>query len=145
MQELSLECMGLLSDDELAAAAAALPDLRLLDINGRSGQDHAPLRGSGLVAFSACRRLRNVSLRRFDVLSGTQLVMQVPQIASLASLHIEDCPMVTSSAVEELRAVFQHKHGRDLRVELQFDDEFATESESERCTDSESESAEEFD
>ena len=34
LQELSLECMGPLSDDELAAAAGAMPDLRRLDVVG---------------------------------------------------------------------------------------------------------------
>jgi hypothetical protein len=152
LQELSLKCRGLLSDDELAAAAAALPDLRLLDLDGHSGQDCAPLCGSGLAAFSACRRLRNVSLRRFGDLEGTLLVMQVPQIASLASLHIEHCRTVTSSAATELQAAFRQKHGRNLRVELlpdsdddYSDDEIKTESESEPDSDSESESADEFD
>ena len=129
LQELSLECRALLSDDELAAAAAALPDLRLLDIDGRSRRDYAPLRGSGLAAFSACRRLRDVSLRRFGDLSGQQLVMQVPQISSLASLHIEDCLTVNRSAVKELQAAFRHKHGRNLRVKLSRTDEFEGEYE----------------
>jgi hypothetical protein len=152
LQELSLECRVLLSDDELAVAAAALPDLRLLDLDGHSRRDDAPQCGSGLAAFSACRRLRNVSLRRFGDLEGMLLVMQVPQIASLASLHIEHCRTVTSSVVTELQAEFRQEHGRNLRVEKlpdwdddYSDDEITTESESEPDSDSESESADESD
>ena len=163
LQELSLEHMNLLSDDELVAAAAALPDLRVLDIHGRSGRDHAPLRGSGLAAFSACQRLRNILLRRCGDLEGQQLVMQLPHISSLASIQIENCWRVDSGIAGELQAAFRHKHGRSPRVELlpvddeydvgefatesegeRYSDESATDSEGERYSDSESESADEF-
>lgn len=40
LQELSLECTGQLSDDELAAAAAALPDLRRLEVGGYCDLSH---------------------------------------------------------------------------------------------------------
>jgi hypothetical protein len=121
LQEISLECMEELSDNELAAAAAALPDLRRLEVIGYFGQPHLLLRGligTGLAAFSACRRLRDISLRRCEVLEGQQLVTQLPRISSLASVWISDCPGVDSSIVGELQAAFRRQHGRHLRVEL---------------------------
>ena len=45
LQELSLECTGQLSDDELAAAAAALPDLRRLEVGSYCDLSHSMLRG----------------------------------------------------------------------------------------------------
>jgi hypothetical protein len=122
LQELSLECMEQLSDDELAAAAAALPDLRRLEVNGGyCGQNHLLLQGlvgSGLAAFGACRRLWSICLRRCEVLEGQQLVAQLPRFSNLASVLISDCPGVDSSIVGELQAAFRCQHGRKLRVVL---------------------------
>jgi hypothetical protein len=121
LQELSLECMGHLSDDELAAAATPLPDLRRLEVNGYFGQPHLLLRGlvgTGLAAFSACRRLRDISLRRCEVLEGQLLVTHLPQISSLASVFISDCPDVNSRDVGELQAAFRHQYSRHLQAEL---------------------------
>lgn len=121
LQELSLQCIGRLSDDELAAAAAALPDLRRLEVSGHPSLGYQPLRvlvGSGLAAFSACLRLRDISLRRCAALRGTQLVTQLPRISSLASVLIFDSSRVFNSNVQELQAAFRQQHGRSLRVEL---------------------------
>jgi hypothetical protein len=121
LQELSLECIGPLAADELAAAAAALPDLRRLEVSGHPYLNYGKLQGlvgSGLAAFGACQRLRNVLLRRCEDLEGQQLVMQLPQISSLASIQIENCWRVDSSVVGELQAAFRREHGRTLRVEI---------------------------
>ena len=121
LQKLSLECFGQLSDDELAAAAAALPDLRRLEVGGYYRGEYKPLRGlvgSGLAAFSACRRLRDISLLLCEMLEGQQLVMQLPRINSLASLHIVDCPGVTRSKVRKLQAAFRRQDDRNLQVDL---------------------------
>lgn len=123
LQELSLECFGQLSDDELAAAAAALPDLRRLEVDGYYITEYKPLRGlvgSGLAAFSACRRLRDLSLLRCEMMEGQQLVMQLPRISSLASVLILDGTRVSNSDVKELQTAFKHEHGRSLRVEQQY-------------------------
>ncbi len=123
LQELSLQCIGQLSDDELAAAAAALPDLRRLEVDGYSREEYVPLRGlvgSGLAAFRACRRLRDISLRRCEVLEGQQLITQLPRVSSLASVLIFDGTRVSSAHVKELRAAFKHEHGRSLRVEQRY-------------------------
>jgi hypothetical protein len=123
LQELSLQCIGQLSDDELAAAAAALPDLRRLEVDGYSREEYVPLRGlvgSGLAAFSACRRLRDISLRRCEVLEGQQLITQLPRVSSLASVLIFDGTRVSSAHVKELRAAFKHEHDRSLRVEQRY-------------------------
>ena len=117
LQELSLYCSSWLSDDELAAAAAALSDLRSLKVgdnltsslSGLSG-----LRGAGLAAFSACRRLRDISLDGGADLEGQQLVAQLPQIASLTSVELIAGPGVNGSTLAEVQAAFQAKHGRQL-------------------------------
>ena len=121
LQELSLECRGPLSDSELAAAAAAVPDLRRLEVSGHFDQRNVPLTGltgSGLAAFTTCRRLRDVLLRHCACLEGQQLAMQLSQISSLASVQFENCPGVSSSDVGELRAAFRRRHGRTLRVDV---------------------------
>ena len=121
LQELSLECMGPLSDDELSAAARAMPDLRRLDVVGCICGQYAlaGLFGARLAAFSACRRLRDISLRNAPNLDGRQLVRQLLQICSLASLQVRDCPGVNSKAVGELQAAFQAEHGRHLSVDFE--------------------------
>lgn len=118
LQDLSLEAVAQLSDDELAAAAGALPDLRRLDVFRRNEGDLDPPspHGPGLAAFSACRHLRDISIRRCPDLSGQQLVQQLPRISSLASLEIIHCPYVESSAIRELQAAFQAEHDRHLPV-----------------------------
>ena len=118
LQELSMEAVSQLSDDELAAAAGALPDLRRLEVFRRNegGSDPLSPHGPGLAAFSACRRLRDISIRRCPDLSGQQLVQHLPRISSLASLEIVHCPCVESSAIRELQAAFQAKNGRHLPV-----------------------------
>ena len=121
LQELLLKCTGQLSDDELVGAAAALPDLRRLEVDGYCDLSHSRLRGlvgTGLAAFGACRRLRHISLRCCEVLEGQQLVMQLPRISSLASVLILDCPGVDSRDVGELQATFRHQYGRHLQAEL---------------------------
>ena len=118
LQELCLQCSEGLTDDELAAAAAALPDLRQLVIQGKSDDPAkyvsgvAGLLGSRLAAFSACRRLRDISLSCCDDLDGQQLVRQLPRISSLVSLQLIECPRVDISAMEQLEAAFRSEHGR---------------------------------
>jgi hypothetical protein len=120
LQDLTLECKGRLSDDELAAAAPALPDLRRLEVAGSwyESDSLVGLCGTGLAAFSACRRLRHIVLRNGPDLDGRQLVAQLPQIASLASLQIVACHGVNSSAVAELQAAFQNEHGRQVPTSI---------------------------
>ena len=123
LQELSFECFGQLSDDELAAAAAALPDLRRLEVDGYYRGEYKPLRGlngSGLAAFSACRRLRDICLRRCEEMRGQQLVTHLPRISSLASVLILDGSRVSNGDVKQLQAAFKHEHGRSLRVDKQY-------------------------
>ena len=123
LQELSFECFGQLSDEELAAAAAALPDLRRLEVDGYFRGEYKPLRGfvgSGLAAFSACRRLRDICLRRCETMEGQQLVTHLPRISSLASVLILDGSRVSNGDVKQLQAAFKHEHGRSLRVEQQY-------------------------
>jgi hypothetical protein len=122
LQELTLECKGHLLDDELAAAAGAVPDLRRLGVSGRSrrnGRVLVGLYGAGLAAFSGCRRLREISLWRTPHLHGRQLVRQLPRIGSLASLQVRDCPLlVQGDALGQLQAAFQAEHGRRLSVTI---------------------------
>ena len=123
LQELSFECFGPLSDDELAATAAALPDLRRLEVDGYYRGEYKPLRGlvgSGLAAFSACQRLRDICLRRCETMEGQQLVTHLPRISSLASVMILDGSRVSNGDVKRLQAAFKHEHGRSLRVEQQY-------------------------
>jgi hypothetical protein len=122
LQELALECWGSLSDAELAAAVAALPDLRRLDVVG--GYQHTSealvgLHGARLAAYGACLRLRHISLLRVAHVDGHKLVAQLPHIASLASLQVQGCPRVSNSNVAELQAAFRAKHGRHLSMDLQ--------------------------
>lgn len=120
LRELSLEIGGQLSDDELAAAAKSLPDLRRLEVyRACEGTGSSPC-GAGLAAFSACQRLRDISLRRCSNLDGQQLVEQLPRIGSLATLQIVHCPGVGISAMRELRAAFKAEHGRRLLVHLTY-------------------------
>jgi hypothetical protein len=122
--ELSLECFGRLSDDELAAAAVAVPDLRRLEVLGVDYHDTLwGLCGSGLAAFSACRRLQNVLLRHCPTIERQQLVAQLPQLGSLTSMRVEYCCRLDSSTVRELQAAFRSKHGRHLRVDLLLEDD----------------------
>ena len=120
LQDLSLECIGPLSDDELAAAAGAMPDLRRLEVAGSKRAQNMldDLYGARLSAFSACRRLRDISLQNGPSLDGHQLVRQLLQIGSLASLQVRDCPGVNSKAVGEMQAAFQAEHGRHLSVTI---------------------------
>ena len=123
--ELTVECIGQLSDDELAAAATALPDLRRLEVLGVATSN--PLRGlhgSGLAAFRTCRQLQSILLRHCPTIERQQLAAQLPQIGSLASLQVEYCRRVGSSAVRELKAAFQGKQGRQLRVDLLCKDDY---------------------
>jgi hypothetical protein len=112
--------MGPLSDDELAAAAGVMPDLRRLDVAGcifGSRDVLVGLYGATLAAFSGCRRLRDISLWHGPHVDGRELVKQLPQIGSLASLQVRGCPGVNSKAVGELQAAFQAVHGRHLSVD----------------------------
>ena len=123
LHELDLECTQELFDGELAAAAAALPDLRQLTISQpswRSCLGLQGLKGAGLAAFSACRRLRDSSLLSCSDLEGQQLVTHVPQISSLARLQLYGSMrrMATDSDARQLREAFYLEHGRHLQVAL---------------------------
>ncbi len=116
LHELNLCCQGWLSDDELAAAAGAMPELRRLKVEGG---DHISnqlrgLSGAGLAAFSVCRRLRDIMLLSGADLEGQQLVAQLPQLTSLTSFDIRECPGVYSSTKSQLHAAFEAKHGRRI-------------------------------
>jgi hypothetical protein len=121
LQELTLEWVPPLLDDELAAAAVALPDLRRLAI--RPSRGSCPglwgFTGAGLGAFGACHRLRDISLCQCNDVEGQQLVMHVPQISSLARLQLSSMlmrPMLSDSDAQRLREAFYLKHGRHLQV-----------------------------
>ena len=119
LQELSLLCPDWLSDAELAAAAAALPDLQRLSIEGCDNMRMNRvdgLSGAGLAAFTACRRLRHIELPHGAELDGQQLVAQLPRLASLTSVKLREGPGVDSSTVTQLQAAFQAQHGRHLSV-----------------------------
>ena len=120
LQQLTLECKGRLLDDELAAAAGAVPDLRRLRVVGGSTELHQlrGLSGAGLAAFNTCRRLRDITLLLGTDLQGQQLVAQLPQIATLNSVDFRECPGVDSSTVAQLQAAFQAEHGRHLQVDI---------------------------
>jgi hypothetical protein len=109
LQELSLECMGSLSDDELAAAAGTMPGLRRLIVVGCicGHCALAGLYGARLAAFSACRRLRDISLRNAPDLDGCELFTQLPQTGSLASLQVRECLGVDSKAWGSCRQHFR--------------------------------------
>jgi hypothetical protein len=127
LQELSLECVVRLSDDELATAAAGLPDLRLLHISAswRFMEPLRGLRGGRLAAFSSCRRLREVSIENCAELQFRQLAAQLPALGALASLHLERCPRVGRGSVRRLQAAFWAQHKRALQVVQERPDEFA--------------------
>jgi hypothetical protein len=118
LQELSLECVTQLCDEELAAAAVALPDLRRLMVctATRFGKPLPGLRGSGLAAFSSCRRLRDVSIDSCAELQFQQLAAQLPALGALASLHLKKCPRVDGGSVRRLQAAFRVRHQRTLQV-----------------------------
>ena len=120
LQELTLEWEPPLLDDELAAAAVALPDLRQLAL--RPSRDACPglwgFKGAGLEAFGACHRLRDISLYQCNDVEGQQLVTHVPQISSHARLQLTNLmrPMVSDRDAQRLREAFHLKHGRHLQV-----------------------------
>lgn len=117
LQELDFQCTSWLTDDELAAVAAALPDLRQLSVvgGGRSvvgggRMEEFELRGltgAGLAAFTACRRLRDIRLPYSVDLDGQQLVAQLARLTSLTSIDFTQSYKMGSSAATELRAMFQ--------------------------------------
>ena len=117
LQELELRCQGWLPDDELSAAAGAMPGLRRLRVVGgdHSWNQLRGLSGAGLAAFSTCRRLQDILLTGSD-LEGQQLVVQLPQLSSLTSVVLRECPGVNSSTVTQLQAAFQAEHGCHLQV-----------------------------
>lgn len=116
LQELSLRCEDWLSDDELAAAAAALPDLRRLSVMG--GEDNLQgLSGAGLAAFTACRQLRSIELPYSAELEDQQLLAQLPRLTSLTCVKLMDkSGRVDGSIVTALQARFQAECGRQLHV-----------------------------
>ena len=121
LQELTLDCKGHLLDVELAAAAGAVPDLRRLKVSGSGSVDErvVGLYGARLAAFSAYRRLREISLWHGPHMNARQLVRQLPRIGSLASLQVRDCPLlVQGDALVQLQAAFQAEHGRQLLVTI---------------------------
>jgi hypothetical protein len=119
LQELALECRVPLSNVELAAAAASLPDLRQLTVTAPPDKPEVlrSLHGARLAAFSACRRLHHISLQHCDDLEAQQLLAQLQQISSLASPKLFDCPKVDGSSVCKLQAAFQAEHDRHLSVQ----------------------------
>lgn len=120
LQDLNLVCKGWLSDGELAAAAAALPDLRQLSVS--AGAQRTPqlrgLFGAGLAAFSVCRRMQCLSLWGCIDLEAQQLVAQLPQLRALASLYLSECPRLSGDSVEKCQAAFQAENLRHLHVQL---------------------------
>jgi hypothetical protein len=130
LQELSLKYSNRLSDDELAAAAAALPDLRRLKVVGSKvsgGMNEVQgFSGAGLAAFTACRRLRDITLACGNDLEGQQLVAHLPRLASLTRVELRRSPGVDGSTIAELQAAFQAKHGRQLSVACWRDSIYST-------------------
>ena len=126
LQELRLSCCNWLSDDELAAAAAAMPDLRRLSVTcNDSPSQLRGLSGAGLAAFTACRRLRHTELPYCGDLQGQQLVAQLPQLTALTSVRLNKRPELPwtaassySMTVTELQAAFQAEHGRHVQVDI---------------------------
>jgi hypothetical protein len=118
LQELTLRCPNWLSDDELAAAAAALPDLRRLGVmGGNSLERMRGLTGAGLAAFTSCRRLRDIALPHSADLEAQQLLAQLPRLGALTSVKLRKSVGLDSSTVTELQAAFQAEHGRHLHVD----------------------------
>jgi hypothetical protein len=115
LQELHLHCTKWLTDDELAAAAAALPDLRRLSVTAGIGNSACVLHGlsgAALAAFSACRRLRDVTLPyRFECadLNARQVVAQLAHLTSLTSIKFARTARVHSNTEMELKAAFRAK------------------------------------
>ena len=116
LQELHLHCKKWLTDDELAAAAAALPDLRRLSITAGKGDSGCVLHGlsgAALAAFSACRRLRDVTLpyrHECADLNAQQVVAQLAHLTSLTSIKFARTASVhNSNTVMELKAAFRAK------------------------------------
>ncbi len=120
LQNLKIECSRGLSDNELVAAAGALSDLRQLEVIATYT---ASLRGPGLAALSACRRLQVLKLKRCADLDGRQLAVQLPELGSLATLQLTECPMVDDDNVRELQTAFRAKHDRHLPVFNAYGDE----------------------
>jgi hypothetical protein len=122
LQNVVIECSGGLTDKDLAAAAAALPDLRQLELimtPGEPADCAASLRGPGLAALGACRRLTHLTLNRCMNLEGRELAVQLPSIGSLETLQLAGCGImrrVDDDSIGELQAAFQAKHGRHLPV-----------------------------
>jgi hypothetical protein len=97
----------------------ALPDLRQLGVRGDLEHGGLPgLSGAGLAAFSACRRLRSVSLTECSELEGQQLLAHLQLVEDLATLEVNDCARVESSAIRELQAAVLARRGRQLEVWL---------------------------
>ena len=122
LQNVVIECSGGLTDTDLAAAAAALPDLRqleLITIPGEPADWTASLRGAGLVALGACRRLTHLTLNRCINPEGRELAVQLPGIGSLQTLQLigsTRMDRVDDNSIRELQAAFQAKRGRQLPV-----------------------------
>ena len=112
LQELHLHCTEWLTDDELAAAAAALPDLRRLCVTAGTGICGCVLHGlsgAALAAFSTCRRLRDVALPCSADLNAQQVVAQLAHLTSLTSIKFVRTARLHSNTVMELKAAFQAK------------------------------------
>lgn len=119
LQDLSIECSGGLTDDEVAAAAGALPDLRQLEVIASPGQPAdvaASLHGCGLATLSTCHRLQHFRLSVCANLDGRELAAHLPSIGSVVKLQLARCPGVDDSNIRELQAAFWAKHGRQLPV-----------------------------
>ena len=110
LQELDFQCTDCLSDDELAAAAAALPDLRQLSIVAGTKRWQCVLHGlSGavLAAYTACRRLRDITLPYSADLDVQQVVAQLMRLTSLTSIYFRRTIRTNSGTVAELQAALQ--------------------------------------
>ena len=116
--DVSIESSCGLTDDELVAAAGALPGLSQLKVIAAPASCHR-LRGPGLAALSACRRLSDLGLNRYTQLEGRELAAQLPGIGSLQTLQLTgsaSMDRVDDNSIRELQAAFQAKHGRQLPV-----------------------------
>jgi hypothetical protein len=74
------------------------------------------LYGGGLASFSACQRLRDVSLQGCSNLDGRQLKMQLPHPSNLVGLHILRCPGVNLRHEYGLKDRFRTLNRHTLQV-----------------------------
>jgi hypothetical protein len=110
IQELRIQTTNWLSDNELTAVAAALPDLRRPDLVAieRSQNGLYDSTGAGMAAFSACQRLRDMVLPCSIDLDAQRLLAQLARLTSLTSIYFSlGNRMDDDSAVMKLQAALQ--------------------------------------